>query len=417
MSISLMFRFTVGLVVVLLGSQAIAGGFDYSDQGIDLLLKPGNSVEAGYKYVKPSRNFSNIRRTGISQQASENGNFVEDLHIPHFRLKYDINKSLGCLLAYRFPYGTDQDQGTSWEGRYYATTTDLDVQSLGVDCAYARPLSAESRLLYIGGLRIERADVELGSQVSSAAVTRGANLAGSDSAVSNELDSTEIGYTLGFAYQIPKKGISVSVVYNSAVDHDYRGTQRLRVPAGVLGASGAVLERPISLQVTNPQSLQINASMGVAPGWAALAIARWVDWSVLEEIAIKNEQTGAVSSADVSWGDTWTVGLGAAHRLRKTLGIYGVAFFDEDASNDRVRGARTSVADGVGLTLGLNAALSKQSYIKASITAKRLSSTNTEGYLPTQTSGASDPLAGANFTATTEASTVYALKLIAGRRF
>ncbi|MGH1541498.1 MAG: OmpP1/FadL family transporter [Arenicella sp.] len=417
MSISLMFRFTVGLVVVLLGSQAIAGGFDYSDQGIDLLLKPGNSVEAGYKYVKPSRNFSNIRRTGISQQASENGNFVEDLHIPHFRLKYDINKSLGCLLAYRFPYGTDQDHGTSWEGRYYATTTDLDVQSLGVDCAYARPLSAESRLLYIGGLRIERADVELGSQASSAAVTRGANLAGGDSSVSNELDSTEIGYTLGFAYQIPKKGVSISVVYNSAIDHDYRGTQRLRVPAGVLGASGAVLERPISLQVTNPQSLQINASMGVAPGWAALAIARWVDWSVLDEIAIKNEQTGAVSSAGVGWGDTWTVGLGAAHRLRKTLGIYGVAFFDEDASNDRVRGARTSVADGVGLTLGLNAALSKQSYIKASITAKRLSSTNTEGYLPTQTSGASDPLAGANFTATTEASTVYALKLIAGRRF
>ena len=417
MLISLWFRFIVCLLVVLSGQLVIAGGLDYSDQDIDLLLKPGNVVEIGYKYVKPSRNFSNIRRTGISQQASENGNFVEDLHLPHFRLKYDINKNIACMLAYRLPYGTDQDQGNSWEGRYYATTTNLDVQSLGVDCAYARPLSAESRLLYIGGLRVERADVELGSQVSSVAVTRGANLSGGDSSVSNELDSTEIGYTLGFAYQIPKKGVSISVVYNSAIDHDYRGTRRLRVPAGVLGASGAVLESPISLQVTSPQSLQINASMGLAPKWSALAVARWVDWSVLEEIVIKDEQTGSVSRADVSLEDTWTVGLGVAHRLRKTLGVYGLAFFDEDASNDQTRGARSSVADGVGLKLGLNAALSKQSYIKASFTAKRLASTTTEGYQPTRTNGASDPLAGANFTATTQASTVYALKFIVGRRF
>lgn len=402
---------------LVVSSVAYAGGFDYSDQSIENLLKPGNRFEIGYKYVSPNRQFRDVRRTGITQVPGESGNFVRDLHIPHFRLKRGITKNVDCLLAYRFPYGTDQSQNPNWEGRYYATVSDLDVQSLGVDCAYIKPIDAGSRMLYIGGLRVERADVTLGSQVSSAAITRGANLFGPDSSASNELDSTELGYTLGFAYQVPAKGISVSVVYNSAVDHKYKGTQRVTIPAGVVGAAGTVLQRPISLEVTNPQSLQINASMGVAPGWALLGLARWVDWSTFEEIAITNEQTGAVTRADVSWEDAWTVGAGVGHRFSKKLGGYAVAFFDEDTSNDQVRGARTSVADGYGLTLGFQAATSKKSYVKASLTAKRLEATRTLGYLPTSTNGASDPLAGANFTATTDASTIYALKLIAGWSF
>ena len=149
----------------------------------------------GYKYVKPERRFANVRREGITQTPAESENFPKELHIPHFRLKHSVSKNVDCLLAYRQPFGTDQDHGSTWEGRYYATATDLDVESLGVDCAYAQPLSEQSRILYIGGLRLERAEAIIASQVSSAAVTRGANLTGPDSSAVNELDSTCLLYT------------------------------------------------------------------------------------------------------------------------------------------------------------------------------------------------------------------------------
>ena len=403
---------------ILLSSNIVmAGGFDYSDQDVSLLLKSGNVAEVGLKYVKPERSFSNVNRVGITQTPQESENFVEDLYIPHFQLKHSITKNVDCLFAYRFPFGTDQDHDVNWEGRFFATRTDLDVQSLGVDCAYVSNLSSESRILYIGGLRLERAEAVIDNQVSSAAITQGANLLGPDSSVSNELDSTELGFTLGIAYQIPNKGISASLVYNSEIDHTYSGTQRLEIPAGVLGAANAVIESPISLNVANPQSLQLNVSSGIKPDWLAFGFIRWVDWSTFGELAIVNEQTGAVSVSNIGWSDTLTVGLGIGHRLNKRNSFSVLLFADEDASNDEVRGARTSVADSIGVRFGWTANVTKKSYIKADFSFIRLESTETLGFLPTSTNGVSDPLAGAAFTANTPASNVYVLKVVYGWNF
>jgi len=404
-------------VILLTPSLVKAGGFDYLDQDVSLLFKEGNIAEVGLKFVKPSRRYSNVRRVGITRTPTQSEDFAQNLYIPHFQLKRDVSENVGCLLAYRFPFGTDQSHDKGWEGRYYATDTDLDVQSLGVDCAYTNQLSDEARLVYIGGLRIEKSEATINSQASSAAITRGANLRGPDSSVSNNLDSTEVGYTLGIAYQIPKKGVNASLVYNSEVDHNYKGTQRVDIPVGVLGAASAAIESPISLNVINPQSLQLNVSSGIKPGWLAFGFARWVDWSTFENLAIRNDRTGAVSIGDVSWSDTWTTGLGIAHRLNKKNSVYTLLFADEDAASDQVRGARTSVADSVGIKVGLTSNLSEKSYIKASFTYRRLTDTKTLGYAPTNTNGATDPLAGGAFTAKTAASNVYVLKLVYGWKF
>ena len=404
-------------VILLTPNLVKAGGFDYVDQDISLLFKEGNVAEVGFKYVKPERRFTNVNRVGITQTPAESDNFVEDLFLPHFQIKAAIAKNIDCLFAYRQPFGTDQDHDVDWEGRFFATRTDLDVQSLGVDCAYVNNLSTESRILYIAGLRVERSEAVINNQVSSAAITQGANLSGPDSAAINELDSTEIGYTLGIAYQIPSKGISASLVYNSETNHEYSGTQRIEVPVGVVGAASTVIESPISLNVANPQSLQLNVSSGIKPGWLAFGFARWVDWSTFEELAITNELTGAVSVGDIGWSDTLTVGLGIGHRLNKRNSISALLFADEDASNDQLRGARTSVADSIGIRFGWTANVTKKSYIKASFSYRRLEATETLGFLPTVTNGVSDPLAGAAFTATTPASNVYALKVVYGWNF
>jgi len=65
----------------------------------------------------------------------------------------------------------------------------------------------------------------------------------------------------------------------------------------------------------------------------------------------------------------------------------------------------------------LTSNLSEKSYIKASFTYRRLTDTKTLGYAPINTNGATDPLAGGAFTATTAASNVYALKLVYGWKF
>lgn len=410
--------FAAAISAVLVVPTAVnAGGFDYGDQDVSLLLKSGNIAEIGLKYVKPNRKFSNVRRVGITQTATDSENFVEDLVIPHFQIKRSASENVDCLLAYRFPYGTDQSHNKGWEGRYYATDTDLDVQSLGVDCAYIHNFDSDSRLLYIGGLRIEKAEATINSQASSAAITRGANLRGPDSSVTNELDSTDYGYTLGLAYQIPKKGVSASLIYNSEIDHQYKGTQTINIPVGVVGAASAAVENPISLNVANPQSLQLNLSSGIKEGWLGFGFARWVDWSSFEQLAIKNERTGAVSVGGVGWSDTWTAGLGIAHRLSQKNSVYALLFTDQDAASDEIRGARTSVADSSGIKLGLTSNLSETSYIKTSFAYKRLAATETLGYAPTNTNGATDPYAGGAFTASTEASDVYVLKVVYGWKF
>ena len=89
-----------------------------------------------------------------------------------------------------------------------------------------------------------------------------------------------------------------------------------------------------------PQSVELKAQSGIAPGWLAFGSVKWTNWSVDQDMALCAPGvspciTGvpaALSALTLMWKDTWTVTLGAAHQFSKQFSLAGSLTWDQGAT-------------------------------------------------------------------------------------
>ena len=129
-------------------------------------------------------------------------------------------------------------------------------------------------------------------------------------------DSSDVGYLVGAAYEIPEIALRASLTYNSATDHNNAISASSAPIAGIgpgAAATGAY---------TLPQSVNLDVQTGVAEGTLVLASVRWAEWT---KTAI-NTQT-ALGTIDYS-NDVFTYSLGVARRLNDDLALLGRVNFE-----------------------------------------------------------------------------------------
>ena len=89
-----------------------------------------------------------------------------------------------------------------------------------------------------------------------------------------------------------------------------------------------------------PQSLELKAQSGIAPGWLAFGSVKWTDWSVVQDMAlcvpgtqpVHHRASARCSALTVLWKDTWTFTLGAAHQFSDQFSLAGSLTWDQGAS-------------------------------------------------------------------------------------
>ena len=88
-----------------------------------------------------------------------------------------------------------------------------------------------------------------------------------------------------------------------------------------------------------PQSVELKAQSGVAPGWLAFGAVKWANWSVDQNMPLCAPGTtpcaigsGALSALTLLWKDSWTVTLGAAHQFNDQFSLAGSLTWDQGAS-------------------------------------------------------------------------------------
>lgn len=101
-------------------------------------------------------------------------------------------------------------------------------------------------------------------------------------------------------------------------------TQNPFAPAPVGG-----VVTPIFGSATMPQAFEIKVQSGIAPGWLAFGSVKWVDWSVLQSIALCPTSTAAlgcssgaaneVTSLDLFYRDGWTITGGVGHKFNDKI--------------------------------------------------------------------------------------------------
>jgi long-chain fatty acid transport protein len=291
----------------LIAMPAMAGGFSRGEANTDILFNENRySAESYLVYVTPDRTYSKL----MGQSVDEDG-YSDSFVIPNVALSMRFNDNVSCALTYTKPFGASGTYSAAAQNAELVTaaangdplpnpTTKMKVSSdeYGATCD-VRMEAGPGRMHFIGGLFVESFVYEEDTWVGDVRLK----------------DNSELGYRLGFAYDIPEYALRVQLMYRSQVKHDGEGEftatdygMSLGIPSG-LPAEGAG---------TLPQSVKLYAQSGVAPGWLVYGSVAWTDWSVLPDFSYT--VTGLSTAHKIfNYSDSYTVQLGVGHEFNDKM--------------------------------------------------------------------------------------------------
>ncbi len=271
---------------------AHAGGIERSPQSMALLFEPGTVLEFSLGAFAPD-----ISGVGAGSAPSlltpspgiGSGDMAGDSVNFGLAVKRSLAPGWDAALIFDQPFGADVSYpvGTG----YFAagSTAELRANALTAALKYTSP----EHLSLFGGLRVQtleaRATVPFVGAYSGVA-TR----------------DTGVGYLAGIAYERPDIALRVALTYNSRIRHKLASTESVTIPG--LGTIGTVTDT----DVQTPQSLNLEAQTGIAPGTLLFGSVRWVEWSQFDVTpSLYATATGGGSLVRYDHNMiTYTIGLG-----------------------------------------------------------------------------------------------------------
>ncbi|TPJ45649.1 OmpP1/FadL family transporter [Mesorhizobium sp. B2-7-1] len=361
---------------------AHAGGLERGGYDIDLLFDPAPvATEAEATYVMPDRKYKNAKGPGgtdFGLGTSADG--AEDYWVPRIGVKAQVVQGVDCMVDYSQPWGAHTAPGL-WNGAESNVETDIKSNNYAGTCSYKFDVG-KGQLRFIGGVFYQ--DIS-GFKESLLAPVPG--LIGRV-----DLEANGWGWRAGVAYEIPDIALRASLVYNSRVKLDnISGTLDLTsVAKGITPIYGE--------NTYMPDSVELKLQSGIAPGWLAFGSIKWVNWSLLQSVAICPQGTQAIAacytgspveatSLDLMYRDGWTVSGGIGHKFNDQWSAAGQLTWDRGTSHGY--GAQTDT-----WTIGGGVAYTPQPNIEVRLA----------GAIGVMTSGHSGTVTAEGYTAGTDAS-------------
>lgn len=303
-----------------------AGGLEANGYNWDLLFDPATYVGKGT--VTPviiNHEITSLAAPGLGTVATSSNRTYYN-----FAVKADLIDNASCLVSVQNPWGSGTDRLLP-----YAAATGQSVREriwstdLGLTCSYGLDVGPGS-LSIIGGVSAQ----SLNYEALVPALLPGPTLG----TLPVELDGRGIGWRIGAAYEVPEIALRVSAIYNAPIDYDLSGTFAAGLPAAA--------------SVTTPQTFEVKAQSGIAPGWLLLGGIKWVDWSVVDALSVTTP--GPTLTTVLNYEDGWTVSAGVGHQLTEDLTVLAGLTWDKGTSRENGAGvlANGTQSDRLGVNLG-----------------------------------------------------------------
>ena len=290
---------------------ALAGGYDTGESDWDFVFQErAVAFEAGVTHIAPQRRLTNIN--GMLGPSADVGE-TEAFTLPRASLAVNVADVARCMASYREPWAGHANYGTAWTYAPTAVEQHFSSRDYGLTCA-ASLSAGKGRVSLLGGVSLQEVRYRLTQAF-------GPIIAATD------VSDRSLAWRLGLAYEIPDYALRASLVYNSAVSYDMTGTFTTAGPA-----------LPVFGTITMPQSVELKAQSGVAPGWLAFGAVKWTDWSVVQSMPLcpvglpACTQPAAVSGLALGFRDAWSVTLGAAHQFSEMFALAGNLSWNQGAS-------------------------------------------------------------------------------------
>ncbi|WP_223478027.1 OmpP1/FadL family transporter [Oricola indica] len=318
---------TIGLgFATALTSVAMAGGFSRGTADTDILYEEGGAVtRLGAVYVMPQRGYEMI-----GGAPATDGDYSDAYVVPSLAFKLDVNDDLRCAATMTDAYGggaTYGDQAIA-AGRLDGTgtvTKNFTSNEIGATCGFKFDLG-KGRAWIIGGVfgenftyseTVSLADMTYLNGIGSPLEPFGGSSAGENSGTLSFNGQYELGYRVGVAYEIPEIALRAQLMYRSGVKHDPGGSFRFFDTATGDTLLGGAADFSTLGHGRLPQSVELKAQSGIAPGWLAFGSVKWTDWSVVQTLDYTISFPPPTGDRDTNleyfWKDGWTVSGGVGH--------------------------------------------------------------------------------------------------------
>ncbi|MFW2587190.1 OmpP1/FadL family transporter [Sagittula sp. SSi028] len=296
-------------------TTAFAAGLDRSGQSVAAVFAPGGTTSLSFGVVVPQVTGKDIGGSGGSYDDSV-GQTYGQVGISY---THNINEKSSFALIIDQPYGADVEYGTSpLTSNLGGTSADLDSLALTAVARY----KVSDRFSVFGGVSAQRitASVALNGTAyrDAVAVSGVAEAAGVDSGVLGAAlqgdsasvvalggpatvgalgaqvasvagafaatggynfdmdESTEAHYLIGAAYEIPDIALRIAGTYHFETEHKADTTESLLTGTPLSRSQNSTVE------FVTPQSFNLEAQTGIAPGTLLTASWRWTEFSAVD---------------------------------------------------------------------------------------------------------------------------------------
>jgi long-chain fatty acid transport protein len=234
-------------------------------------------------------------------------------------------------------FGSAENYGDTWVGRYYVQKSEL----LGLSVMPSVSFQATDWLSIGAGL-----NAMYGYFDTDVAVN---NLVGPDGRMNLKDHIWGFGANVGVLIQA-SQNTRFGITYLSRVDLDFKATPSFTGLGPVLGA---VLANPpqLNLGVTVPQSVMGSAYHALNDHWALMADVGWQNWSQFGYVQAGVESGGS-TTINLKFQDTWHGALGAQYRLSEKWLFSGGVAFDSSAVESENRSVTLPVGQAWRFGLG-----------------------------------------------------------------
>ena len=383
----------VAVATLSVASVASAAGLDRSGQDVTAFLQDGTYAEAVYTYIDADV-------TGEDSSGNKVDDIAETYDFFRYGVKADINETFSIGVLYDEPFGAAADytgnndfvtngdadaiiqsftgnpnlneslvdqnitqlQGAltpgnpgnlspeqlqEFQGQLIALeaakglaatageTTQVEVRTESITGILGAKFGQNKNFQIYGGPVAQRvqADVKLRGPAYSAA----------NGYTTHINPDQDYGYIAGVAYSKPEIALKAALTYRSEIKHNARAAEVYPIATAAGATAGLALPttRYDDIEITTPESVNLDFQTGINPTTLATAKVRWVPWSdfaivpsLYNEVSTANPAFRPDGLALVSYDDDqWQVELGLAKRLAPALAVSGTVGWDSGAGN------------------------------------------------------------------------------------
>jgi long-chain fatty acid transport protein len=240
---------------------------------------------------------------------------------PYFFATYKINNSVTAGLGAFSHFGLSSKWSDDWEGRYIATTSQLQTYTVNPNLAVT-PIPG---ITVAAGVDILWANVELQKKLNLAPL--GIPL---DANQKMKGDDIGTGFNLGLSADL-SKDITLGMGYRSRINLDLKGTVEHSLPVSSPALSALFPNTNAHANLHLPAQAFVGVAYKGIKNLTLEAGGRWEGWSSFKELRVSLDQPVAMQSESVTpknWKDVYSFNMGARYAINDTIAINAGYMYD-----------------------------------------------------------------------------------------